>query len=484
MKVLFVTSESVPYIKTGGLADVSGALPSTLGKKGVEMARVLPLYRQVEEKYGKELDYIGYFYVDIGVSRQYAGIFQKKEEHLTTYFIDSKRYFDREQLYGEPDDGERFFFFNKAVTQFIKEMDLKVDLVHCNDWHTGFIPLYIKDFAKGDPYYKDIKTLFTIHNIKYQGVFPRECLTFIGGLSPKYFHEEGVQYYDGINFMKAGIVYGDQVSTVSKNYAKELQYSYYGEGLEGLLKKYQNKFTGILNGLDMEIYNPKIDPSIPFNFDKNSLEKKKKNKKILQKKMGLPQKDVPLLSVVSRLVEPKGMDLLLHIGDELLQEEIQLVVLGTGEKKYEDRFREMERHYPKKMSAGIYFSEEDAHLVYGGADYLLMPSLSEPCGLSQMNAQAYGTIPIVRETGGLVDTVKPYNKYTKMGSGISFGPINAHEFLFAIKRGLEIYGTKEFDHLRIQCMEQDNSWESAGNEYKKLYQSILQGKTVGAFEEI
>lgn len=471
MKVIFVTSEAVPYVKTGSLADTTGSLARELGRQGVETSIILPLYRKVEETFGRQLKYMDYFYVEMGLDRQYAGVVRKKEAHTTVYFIDSRRYFDRPGIYGELDDGERFFFFNKAAVQLIKELDLKPDIVHANDWQTGMVPLYLKDFGHRDPYYKDIKSCYTVYNIENPGYFPARYLTGIGGLSQKYFTDDGVKSDEFISFQKAGIVYSDHIFTTSETYGEELKDPEYGNGFDKLIRKYDEKFTGIMNGIDFRLYDPKHDPLIGYNYDSKTLRKKRRNKSILQRKFGLPSRNVPVFSVVSRLTEAKGMDFILKIVDELFQEDVQLVILGTGERKYEEVFWTLEDEYPDKFSAGLYYSEEDAHSVYAGSDFLLMPALTEPGGQSQMIAQRYGTIPIVRNTGGLADTVTSYNRITKKGTGLTFENPDSEEFLKAVERGLELYHT-EYEILAIQCMEADNSWEKAAGKYIELYEQV------------
>ncbi|MGO1470098.1 MAG: glycogen synthase, partial [Tissierella sp.] len=422
MKVLYITSESVPFLKTGGLADVAGSLPTYLKTMGVDIRVVMPLYSKIPAEYKKEMKYIGYFYVDLGFRHQYAGVFSYKYKNVIYYFIDSEYYFKRDNIYGELDDGERFIFFSKAATQLPKFLDFKADILHSNDWHAGFTPLYREDFARGDSFYGDMKTVHTMHNLKYQGVFPESILEDVAGLSKKYYyHEDGVKYFDNINMMKAGIVYSNILTTVSQSYAEEIKYPFFGETLEGIIKQHEGKLRGIVNGIDYEVYNPKTDKELVKNYDCKTIKEKRKNKRALQKKYGLPVDDsVPLVSMVSRLVEMKGLDLVSRILDELLQEDIQFVMLGTGDKEYENMFSYFQNKYPEKMAARVYFNEAEAHLIYGGSDIFLMPSMSEPCGISQLISLRYGTIPVVREVGGLKDTVEPYNKYTGEGNGFSF----------------------------------------------------------------
>ncbi|NLY19937.1 MAG: glycogen synthase GlgA [Tissierellia bacterium] len=473
MNIFFIASESTPYIKTGGLADVMGSLPKSIGKLGHDVSVVLPLYSQIGEEYRKDFDFIGYYYVDLDWRRQYVGVYTTKLDGVQFYFLDNEYYFKRYSIYGQEDDGERFAYFNKATVQLLKYLNIKPDIVHANDWHTGLVPLYIKDFARGDSFYNGIKTVFTIHNIKYQGVFPADMLK-LTGLSVEYFHEDGLKFYDCINMMKAGIVYSDRLTTVSKTYAQEIMFPYFGEGLDGIIRKHRYKLSGIINGIDYEKYNSKTDDKIASNYDVNTVEIKTENKLKMQEMFGLPvNKDIPVFAMVSRLVDLKGIDLLTFILDEILAEDIQLVVLGTGDKKYEEIFKDYEYRYPDKMAARIYFNEAHSHIIYSGADILLMPSLAEPCGISQLISMRYGTVPLVRETGGLKDTVIPYNKYTGEGTGFGFSNINAHELLFAIRKAIEVYNDKDkFKELVHRDMMQDNSWTVSSNEYISLYENI------------
>jgi starch synthase len=474
MKILFVASEMAPFAKTGGLADVAGSLPFALQREGHQVSVVLPLYSRIGENFRQKMRKVREFYVDLDWRHQYAGIYLYQEEGLDVYFIDNEYYFHRHALYGMYDDGERFVFFNKAVVEMIRELDLQTDIVHANDWHTGLIPLYIKDFAKGDDYYKNIKTVFTIHNLKYQGIFPPEILG-LAGISREYFHEEGLKYYEMVNFMKAGIVYCDALTTVSQSYAQEIKYEFYGETLQGIIRRHEYKLMGIINGIDYDLYNPETDKRIPHHYSVEDPGGKAKDKEALQRTFGLPvREDVPVLSMVSRLVDMKGLDLVRYILDELLQEDIQIVVLGTGEKEYEDMFRHFQWKYPDKMSAHIYFNEEEAHLVYAGSDIFLMPSMAEPCGISQLIALRYGTVPVVREAGGLKDTVIPYNEFTQEGTGFSFANYNAHELLHTIRRALEVYRDKEsWKGLVNRTMKAKHDWEKSSKEYTRLYNTLL-----------
>lgn len=477
MKIFYIAAEASPFIKTGGLADVSGSLPKEFAKNGHDVSVVLPLYRQVDNKYREQMEFLGYYYVDLEWRRQYVGVFKLVYENANFYFIDNEFYFNRESIYGQGDDGERFIFFSKACVQLFRYLDIKPDVVNANDWHTGLIPLYIKDFSRGDSFYLNIKTAYTIHNIKYQGIFPASILS-LTGLSSEYFHEEGIKYYDAINMMKAGIVYCDLLTTVSESYAQEITYPYFGEGLDGIIRKHKDKLVGIINGLDYDKYNPETDFLIDFNYSIESLENKTKNKLAIQKMFGLPEReDVALLAMVTRLVDLKGIDLLDFILPELLQEDIQLVVLGTGEARYEDMLRFYEKCFKNKLAARIYFNEEQSHKIYSGADLYIMPSIAEPCGISQLIAMRYGTVPVVRETGGLIDTVDAYNKYTSEGTGFSFSNINAHELLFTIKNAVEIYHNKEeFRKIIKSAMTKNFSWENSCKKYLEYYSIIINKK--------
>lgn len=471
MNILYCSSESYPFIKTGGLADVAGSLPLELKAMGEDIRVVLPLYGQISNEYREKMEYVGYYYVDIGMRHDYVGIMKLVHDGVTFYFLDNEFYFKRQNVYGELDDGERFLFFSKAVTILPKVINFKPDVIHTNDWHTAMVNVYVKDFARGDDYYKSIKTMFTIHNLKYQGVFNSDILGF-AGLSPEYFNDEALKYYDCVNFMKGGIVFSDILTTVSNTYSNEIQHAYFGEGLDGIIRKYSYKLYGIVNGLDYNTWNPLTDKYLVKNYDIDSIDDKPLNKIEVQKKYGLPENpNIPMFVMVSRLVDMKGLDILLFIMDELLYfEDIQVVVLGTGSYNYEESLKYFQNKYPDKFAARIYYSNDESHLLYAGGDFLLMPSLAEPCGISQLMAMRYGNLPIVRETGGLKDTVIPYNKFTGEGTGFSFANINAHELLFTIKNAIATYYDKEaFHKLQKSAMLQKNDWESSANEYLKLY---------------
>lgn len=472
MNILYCASEAVPFIKTGGLADVAGSLPIEIKKQGDDIRVVLPLYSKIKEQYGEKLHFEGYYYVDLDYRHQYCGVFSYEHRGTCFYFLDNEFYFHRPRIYGEGDDGERFIFFSKAAVQLPKFIDFKPDIIHANDWHTAMVPIYVSDFRRGDAYYNEIKTVYTIHNLKYQGVFESDIMRLMG-LSPFYFNEEGLKYYDAINMMKGAIVYCDFFTTVSGSYALEIKYPYYGEGLHGIVEKHSYKLKGIVNGIDYEEWNPATDPYLEQNYDIDSIELKKQNKTALQRMYDLPQTDKPIVAMVSRLVEMKGIELVRYILDELLATvDMQFVVLGTGEPLYEEMFRYFNWKYPDKCASRIYYANDESHKIYAGADYLLMPSISEPCGISQLIAMRYGTLPIVREVGGLKDTVRSYNEFTKEGNGFSFKNINAHDLLYTIRRAVGFYGEPDLQNIREQAMKEKNDWAHSAAAYRELYQNL------------
>ena len=479
MKVFYVTSECWPFAKTGGLGDVSYALPKELKKEGVDVRVILPKYSTIPTYLKDQLKEVAIFDVQVGWRNQYCGLLEMEYEGIKFYFIDNEYYFRREgelaYLYGYGDDAERFTFFSEAVIRAMEKLNFYPDVVHVNDWHTGMIPLILKERYSHLPKYKNIKTMYTIHNLQYQGVFGKEVLGDLLNLSYDNYNNGNIEYYGGVSFMKSGIVFADKVTTVSKTYVDEIQTEFYGEKLDGLLRANSYKLEGILNGIDYDINNPMEDPNIFFKYNEESLDNKVKNKLELQKILGLEvNPDKPIIGIVSRLVSQKGFDLISYIMPELVREDLQLVVLGTGENQYQSMFNYYSSRYPDKISARITFDSGLAQQIYSGCDMFLMPSLFEPCGIGQMMAMRYGTLPIVRETGGLKDTVTPYNKYTGEGNGFSFTNYNAHEMLYCIQRGLKVYKDKDmWSRLTKNAMETDNSWKKSAQEYIKAYQSIL-----------
>ncbi len=395
MKVLYVAAEAVPFAKTGGLADVAGSLPKALKEDGVDVRVIMPKFGKIPEEYRDKMEHVYDGELNVAWRSKYVGLDKYELDGVTYYFVDNEEYFNREGFYGYDDDAERFSFFCRAVLNLLPAMDFWPDVINTNDWHAGLVNVFLKLEHMGDERYEKIKTVYTIHNLKYQGVFPKNVMADVLGLDWKYFNNGDLEFYDAVNFMKGGIIYADHVTTVSKTYANEIQYPYFGEHLDGLLRARQDDLTGIVNGIDYDAYNPSTDKMIFKNYDDTTLDRKRDNKTELQNKLGLPvDRNVPLVAIVSRLVEPKGMDLIVRMMDEILQHEhIQLVVLGTGEKRYEDWFKGLAWRFPKEVSTNIYFSNELAHRIYASADIFLMPSNYEPCGIGQLIALRYGTIP-------------------------------------------------------------------------------------------
>lgn len=474
MNILYVAAEAAPFIKTGGLADVAASLPKALNQIGCDCRVVLPLYSQIEEKYRCELRLIAQFAVSVGWKNEYCGVYALTYNGATYYFLDNEYYFKRPSIYGQFDDGERFIFFAKAAVRLPRVLDWKVDVIHANDWHAGLVPVYLNDFRRGDDFYREVRSLYTIHNLKYQGQFSPE-LFFWTNLNPAYYSDYDLKFYESINFMKAAIVHATKVNTVSETYAEEIHYPFFAEGLQNVINAYSWKISGILNGIDEEVWNPATDEAISQQYDVRTLALRKNNKKALQQSVGLPvREDVPLFGMVTRLNAMKGLDLVRYILEEFLQEDVQFVVVGTGDATYEEMFRYFAKKYPDKLSARIHFSTRESHEVYAGSDLLLMPSMIEPCGLSQMIAMRYGCVPLVRETGGLRDSVSPYNQYEKTGEGFSFANVNAHDLLFTMQRACAVFRNhpEDFNMLRRNGMTKDLSWQFSSQKYVELYESL------------
>lgn len=477
MKVLFVGSEANPFIKTGGLGDVLGSLPKSLIKSDVDARVVIPKYKKINENLKKELKFLKWFMVPVGWRTQYCGVFEYEEDGVKYYLLDNEYYFGRDGLYGYYDDGERFAFFNRAVLSFLKLVDFQPDIIHCNDWHTGMIPVLLKvEYAK-DLFYFNIKSVFSIHNIKFQGVFPKEILPDLFGYDLEPYYNGSLAFDGGVSFMKGGVLYSDRISTVSYSYVDEIKTQEYGERLDSILRERGYVLNGILNGIDYKEFNPEEDKLIYENFSKNSLEGKAVNKKELQKELGLPvNEDAAMISMVTRLTNQKGLDLVVDIADKLLQHDIQLVILGSGDYHYENHFRGLADRYRDKVSANIKFDNVLAHKIYAASDMFLMPSLFEPCGLGQLIALRYGTVPIVRETGGLKDTIFPYNQYSGLGNGFSFRNYNANELLSVTEYALDIFRDKDkWNSIVMQALDSDNSLEKSANDYNEMYKELIIG---------
>lgn len=478
MKVLYVTAECWPFIKTGGLGDVAYALPKALKKEGVDVRVIMPKYSNIPTYLKDKFKPVAEFSVKVGWRNQYCGIESMELDGVTFYFIDNEFYFkrsDQPSIYGHGDDPERFAFFTNAVLAAIEKLNFYPDVMNLNDWHTGMIPLMLKENYGHLRKYKNIKTVYTIHNLQYQGIFNKEILGNIFDLSYDHFNNGDIEFYGNVNFMKAGIVFADKVTTVSKTYAKEIQTEFYGEGLDGLLKANAYKLEGILNGIDYDLNNPATDNAIFVNFDVNCIEKKLENKKKLQEILGLEvNPDIPLVGIVSRLTSQKGLDLINYMMPEIMSENLQMVVLGTGEHQYQSMFNYYNSNFSDKLSARITFDTAFAQQIYAACDIFLMPSLYEPCGIGQMLAMRYGSIPIVRETGGLKDTVMPYNKFTGEGNGFSFANYNAHEMFFTLQKAIKLYQDKNiWNNLIINAMNTDNSWKKSAQDYIRIFKSLI-----------
>ncbi len=474
-KVLYAAFETVPFIKSGGLADVAFSLPKELRQLGTDVRVVLPKYSQIPERFKEKMTVLKNFKVKIGWRNQYCGIEYLEYDEIPFYFIDNEYYFKRDGGYNSyHDDGERYSFFCRAVLEMIANLDFKPDIIHCNDWHTGMISPLLNAQYRNKSQYSNIKTIFTIHNLKYQGVFPRAILGDLLNLDNEYYHSDALEFFGGVSFLKGGIKYSDIVTTVSQTYADEIQYKYFGENLDGLIRTRKSDLYGIVNGIDYDLYNPEKDEHIFSEYNRDCPEKKQKNKIELQKLLNLPvRKNVPLMAMVSRLAHMKGLDLILHALDELLEEDIQIVILGTGEPYFEAKLKDYQHRYPNKISTQILFDESLAHKIYAASDMFIMPSKFEPCGLSQLIALRYGTLPIVRETGGLKDTVTPYNEYTGEGNGFSFANYNAHDMLYTVKRALRLYEDKnKWERIVSSAMDGDYSWKKSAEIYKGLYEKL------------
>lgn len=471
-KILFVTSEAGPFIRSGGLGDVAAALPQALNNLGTDTRVILPLYYDIPNEYRSTMKYIGSVYVTLAWRYQYCGLFSTINNGVTYYFIDNEYYFKRNGLYGHYDDAERYAFFSKAVLESLRLIDFYPDVIHSNDWHSALVPVFLDAFYRGVPEYKNIKTVFTIHNIEFQGKYGANLIKDILGLPED--RRSIVEYASCVNYMKGAIESANAVTTVSPSYSKEIMDRYYAYGLDIILKERAFKLSGIVNGIDTELFNPATDKALFANYDYSTIENKKLNKigllKMLDMNLG---EDKPLIGMVTRLTEQKGLDLLVAVMDELLQADVQLVILGKGDWKYENRLQELEYRYPNKLKVIINFSTDLANKIYAGSDMFLMPSKFEPCGLSQMIAMKYGTIPIVRETGGLKDTVMPFNPSELSGNGFTFYSYNAYDMLDAIYRAVGTFHNKrEWNALVANAMSTDFSWEASAQKYLDLYNSL------------
>jgi starch synthase len=471
MKVLYASSEALPFAMSGGLADVAGALPKALRKRFIGCRVVMPLYSSISEELRSKMTFVCSITVPVAWRRQYCGVFEAHMDGVIYYLIDNQYYFNREGMYGHYDDAERFAFFSRAVLEIIPHIGFTPDIIHCNDWQTALIPVYLDTFYKYDDLYKNMKTVFTIHNIQYQGKYGKELIGDVLGIP--YERESIIEYDDCVNFMKGAIQCSNKITTVSPTYSKEILDPYYSHGLDSILKEFTYKLTGIVNGIDVDVYNPETDKLIYKNFNADDMSGKAYNKQKLQEELGLPVRDnAPVIGIVTRLVKHKGLDLVKCVFEEILKADVQFAILGSGEWEFESFFNEMAQKYPDKVGLKIGFNPQLAHRIYAGADIFLMPSQSEPCGLAQMVALRYGTIPIVRETGGLNDTIS--DSGDGIGNGFTFKSYNAHDMLNTVWRALEGYSDKQgWQTLKERAMRCDNSWGTSANAYIKLYKEIL-----------
>ncbi|QFT90324.1 Glycogen synthase [Bacillus sp. THAF10] len=475
MKVLFVVAECVPFVKSGGLGDVAGALPKELKKLGTDVRVILPKYGQIPDVYQNKMKRIQTTFVDVGWRRQYCGIDELTLDEVTYYFVDNEYYFKRDSLYGHYDDGERFSFFSRAVLESMTLIDFVPDVIHCHDWHTGMVNFILEREYKTNPRFEHIQSVFTIHNLQFQGIFPRSILQDLLKISDSYFHPDQLEFYGNVNFMKAALVASGLITTVSPTYKDEIQTEYFGEKLDGVLRNRSDALIGIINGIDDELYNPATDEWIERKYSSQELKMKKQNKTSLQQLCGLPVNDeTPIIAMVSRLTKQKGLDLVTRVLHEVLHDDVQIVILGTGEPSFEHYFRELQYRFPKKVRTFIGFDEPLAHQIYAGADMFLMPSQFEPCGLGQLIALRYGTIPIVRETGGLNDTVHSYDETTLEGNGFTFTNFNAHDMLFTIRRAISFYEQPEvWKGIVKEAMSRDYSWAKSAFKYNQLYSTLM-----------
>ncbi len=478
-KILFVASEGVPFIKTGGLADVVGSLPKCIDKQYFDVRVILPKYTCMKQEMKDMLSYITHFYMDFHWKNEYVGVLYAEVEGVKYYFIDNEMFFGGFKPYSDNAlfEIEKYAFFSKAALSILPVIDFRPDIIHCHDWQTGLIPVYLRERFQGSEFYRGIKSIMTIHNLKFQGKWNIKDVQDITGLPDYYFTPDKLEAYKDANLLKGGIVFADAITTVSDTYAEEIKTEFYGENLNGLLQARSGSLRGIVNGIDTEDFNPETDKYIEYNYNAMNFRKEKiKNKRALQAELGLEQDDKKfMIGIVSRLTDQKGFDLIAYVMDELCQSNVQIVVLGTGEERYENMFRHFDWKYGDKVSANIYYSDPLSHKIYASCDAFLMPSLFEPCGLSQLMSLRYGTVPIVRETGGLKDTVEPYNEYESTGTGFSFTNYNAHEMLGTIYYAEKIYYEKkrEWNKIVDRAMAVDFSWNVSAKKYQEMYDWLI-----------
>jgi starch synthase len=474
MNILIASSEVVPFAKTGGLADVAGALPKALSTLGHDVKVVLPKYKMVNDKKFELFKIYSEIKVQVADRIELADIYEGMipGTDVVVYFIANDKYFGRDGLYQDkgvdyPDNCERFTFYSRAVMEFLKKTEWQPDIIHANDWQSALILMYAKTLYKNDPFYANVATVYSVHNMGYQGIFPAQQLP-ITGLGWEYFNPDSLEFYGNIALTKAGFVYADVINTVSPQYSREIQTPEFGYGLEGLLRARANDVYGIVNGIDYELWNPLLDPFIVKKYSPRTISLKYENKAALQQKNGLPQTDVPIIGIISRLADQKGFDILAEDMENIMQMDLQIVLLGTGEPKYHELFLAMKKKYPNNIGLNLGFDAALAQLIYAGSDMFLMPSRYEPCGLGQLISYKYGTVPIVRKTGGLADTVIDGK------TGFVFEDYSASALHDAIKRAVAAYNNKkEWKRLVVNDMGLDYSWNASARKYVELYEKAL-----------
>lgn len=479
-KILFAASECVPFVKTGGLADVCGALPKEFDKDNWDVRVVMPNYNCIPEHFRNQMKYVTHFYMSAGsyIHDKYVGVLQYEFEGITYYFIDNLEYFGGDKPYSDfRTDIEKFTYFDKAVLSMLPLIGFKPDLIHCHDWQTGLIPVYLKNEFQGDMFFWGIKTIMTIHNLKFQGVWDIKTMQNLTGFPMDLFTPDKLEFKEGANMLKGGIVYSDYITTVSDTYAFEIQTPEYGEGLDGLLTARHFDLQGIVNGIDYSNYNPQTDTKLYVNYNSENWRKKKYlNKEKLQKDLGLAvDKKKFMIGLVSRLTDQKGLDLINHVMEGIVDEDTQFVIIGTGESQYENMFRHYAWKYPDRVSANISYNDELARKLYAAADAFLMPSRFEPCGLTQLISFRHGTVPIVRETGGLKDTIIPYNEYENIGDGFSFHDYNADDMLYVINYAKYVFfnNKRRWNQIVDRGITKDFSWNASKFRYESLYRYLL-----------
>ena len=476
-KVLYVASECVPFIKTGGLADVVGTLPKKFNREEYDVRIVIPKYMCLPDKYKNNMKYITHFHMDIGWKRQYVGVMYLEYEGVPVYFIDNEYYFNGFNIYGDTKwDIEKFCFFSKAALSILPAVGFQPDIIHCHDWQAGLVPVYLRTLFASNPFYSNMRSIMTIHNLQFQGNWDIETIKDYSGLPDYVFTPDKLEFKKDASMLKGGLVYADKITTVSNTYAQEIQTPYFGEGLDGLLRARWQSLWGIVNGIDYQVYNPATDKKIEHRYSiKNFKKEKVKNKLALQKRLHLPEDpNAYMIGLVSRLTDQKGLDLVDRAMNDIMTDGTQFVVLGTGDRRYEDMFRYYQGIHPAKLSANIYFSDELSHQIYAASDAILVPSRFEPCGLTQLMALRYGALPIVRETGGLKDTVQPYNEFEGTGTGFSFANYDPRDLLGTINYSKKVFFDDKdaWTAMQKRAMEQNYSWDNSAKIYEELYNQV------------